>query len=119
MKIFKEEQRFTQTWLLVLLVVSVLLPIILIIKEYTAKNTTMTTNQFVLTLGGIILSVSFIFFFRLVTRIDEHGVHYQFFPFHFKFRTKKWSAINKIYVKKYNDIPEYGGWDLKSEYLRK
>ncbi len=113
MKVFKEEQRFTQTWLIALLGISVIIPIILITKEYLEKNSSMTTNEFLLTLGGIIVSLSLIFFFKLTTRIDEHGVHYQFFPFHLSFRLIKWSEINKAYVRTYNPISEYGGWGLK------
>ena len=113
MKVFKEEQRFTQTWLIALLGISIVIPIILITKEYLEKNSSMTTNEFLLTLGGIIVSLSFIFFFKLTTRIDETGIHYQFFPFHFSLRLIKWPEINKAYVRTYDPISEYGGWGLK------
>ncbi len=113
MKVFKEEQRFTQTWLIALLGISIIIPIILITKEYLEKNSSMTTNEFLLTLGGIIVSLSFIFFFKLTTRIDETGIHYQFFPFHFSLRLIKWSEVNKAYVRTYDPISEYGGWGLK------
>ena len=113
MKVFKEEQRFTQTWLIALLLISVIVPVILITKEYLEENSSMTTNEFVLTLGGIIASLSLIFFFKLTTRIDETGIHYQFFPFHFSLRLIKWSEIEKVYVRTYDPISEYGGWGLK------
>ncbi|MBA6156433.1 hypothetical protein H3Z83_07910 [Tenacibaculum sp. S7007] len=113
MKVFKEEQRFTQTWLIALLGISIVIPIILITKEYLEKNSSMTTNEFLLTLGGIIVSLSFIFFFKLTTKIDETGIHYQFFPFHFSLRLIKWSEIDKAYVRTYDPISEYGGWGLK------
>ncbi|TVZ55276.1 hypothetical protein OD91_0522 [Lutibacter sp. Hel_I_33_5] len=113
MKIFKEEQRFTQTWLIALLIISVIVPILLITKEYMEENSSMTTNEFLLTLGVIIISLSFIFFFKLTTRIDEKGIHYQFFPFHFRLRTIQWSGISKAYVRNYDPIGDYGGWGLK------
>lgn len=113
MKVFKEEQRFTQSWLIALLLISIIVPIILITKEYLEENSSMTTNEFVLTLAGILISLSFIFFFKLTTRIDESGIHYQFFPFHFSLRLIKWSEINKAYVRTYDPITEYGGWGLK------
>ena len=65
MKIFKEEQRFTQTWLIVLLAFSIIVPIAITTKEYLAIDSKITTNQFVLTLIGISISVTFIFFFKL------------------------------------------------------
>lgn len=113
MKIFKEEQRFTQLWLIVLLSVSVIVPITIIVKEYLEENSKMTTNEFVLTLLAILVSVLFIFFFKLTTRIDEKGIHYQFFPFHFSFKTILWSEIKSAKVRTYDPIGEFGGWGLK------
>ncbi|CAM1350019.1 hypothetical protein [Tenacibaculum crassostreae] len=119
MKVFKEEQRFTQTWLIILLSVSIIIPIVLIVKEYLEENSKMSTNEFLLTLGGIILSVSFIFFFKLTTRIDEKGIHYQFFPFHLSKKTVAWLEIKKAYVRTYEPISEYGGWGLKNLFWKK
>lgn len=113
MKVFKEQQRFTQTWLIVLLAISVIVPIVIIINEYLDENTTMSSNEFILTLGGILVSVSFIFFFQLKTRIDEFGIHYQFFPFHLSMKTIHWKEINTATVRTYDPIGEYGGWGLK------
>jgi len=62
---------------------------------------------------GILISVSLIFFFKLTTRIDEKGIHYQFFPFHFKFKLISWNEISKVFVRTYDPIGEYGGWGLK------
>ncbi|MCG1037145.1 hypothetical protein [Polaribacter sargassicola] len=113
MKIFKEEQRFTQTWLIVLLAVSVIVPITLVVKEYLEENSKMTTNNLIITLVGVLGSVSIIFFFKLITRIDEFGIHYQFFPFHFSLKTITWKEIDAVKVRTYDPIGEYGGWGLK------
>ncbi|MFL3661264.1 MAG: hypothetical protein ACI6PN_05885, partial [Polaribacter sp.] len=71
MKIFKEEQRFTQTWLKIILAISLIVPIIVVSKEYLEENSKITTNEFILTLVGITVSVAFIFFIKLKTSIDE------------------------------------------------
>jgi hypothetical protein len=117
MKIFKEEQRFTQTWLIVLLAFSIIVPIAITTKEYLAVDSKITTNQFVLTLLGISISVAFIFFFKLKTRIDEKGIQYQFSPFHLKMKLIKWEEIKKVYVRNYDPISEYGGWGLKGGFF--
>lgn len=111
MKIFKEEQRFTQLWLIVLLVVSAIVPVTLITNEYI--NNEMSLEKYISTLLIVIASTCLIFLFKLKTRIDEHGIHYQFFPFHLKLKTINWNEINTIEVKKYDPISEYGGWGLK------
>jgi hypothetical protein len=113
MKVFKEQQRFTQTWLIVLLAISVIVPIVIIVNEYLDENTTMSSNEFILTLGGILVSVTFIFFFQLKTRIDEFGIHYQFFPFHLSMKTIHWKEINTATVRTYDPIGEFGGWGIK------
>ena len=113
MKVFKEEQRFTQTWLIVLLAVSVIVPIVVITKTYLEENSKITTNEFVLTLLGIAVSIAFIFFFKLRTNIDEKGIQYQFSPFHLKMKLIKWEEIKKAQVRTYDPISEYGGWGLK------
>ncbi|MFT5257803.1 MAG: hypothetical protein ACI8VJ_000099 [Polaribacter sp.] len=117
MKVFKEEQRFKQTWLIILLTVSIFASVAVITQEYLEENSKMTTNEFVLTLIGITISVAFIFFFKLKTRIDEKGIHYQFAPFHFKLKVVAWTSIEKATVRTYDPIGEYGGWGLKGGFL--
>lgn len=117
MKVFKEEQRFTQLWLIVLIAVSLIVPIIIIVQEYLKEETKMTTTQFVLTTSGILVAALFIFAFKLTTRIDEKGIYYKFFPFHLKFKQIPWQEIAKAYVRTYNPIGEYGGWGLKGGFF--
>ncbi len=119
MRIFKEEQRFRQSWLIIVLAISIMIPIILIIKEYNQVNTNMSAMEFTLTLLLMFGVTIPIFFFTLRTRIDEKGIHYRFFPFHRRFRTILWSDIKSVSVRKYNAISEYGGWGLKGGFSRK
>ena len=119
MKVFKEKQRFTQLWLLVLLGTSLIVPVTLTTKEYLKENTTMSTTEYIFILLGIIFSIVFIFIFKLTTRIDEYGIHYQFFPFHLSMKKITWSEINKAYVRNYEPISEYGGWGLKNLFWKK
>jgi len=112
MRIFKEEQRFTQTWLMVLLATSAIVPLVIISKEYF-KDKSMTLQEYTTTLAIVIVSLGFIFFFKLITRIDEAGIHYQFFPFHFSLKKITWSEIEKVNTRKYDAISEFGGWGLK------
>lgn len=113
MKVFKEEQRFTQTWIIVLIIMSSLLPIIIILSDYLKNDSSIAPLNLYITIGVAVLVSSLIFLFKLDTRIDEKGIHYKFFPFHLKFNTIYWDDINKAYVRKYDAITEYGGWGLK------
>lgn len=117
MKIFKEEQRFKQTWLVLLLTVSAIAPIVIVGKEYIDGK--ISINDLMLVLLFIIIATGFIFFLKLTTRIDENGIEYRFFPFHFSNKKIPWHTIEKAHVRKYDAISEYGGWGLKGGLLWK
>ena len=109
MRIFKEEQRFTQTWLIVIIVISLIVPLAIILKEIDK----LSTSEIIISIGTIILASGLIFLFKLTTRIDEKGIHYKFFPFHLKFKTVFWNDIENAYIRTYDAISEYGGWGIR------
>ncbi len=113
MRIFKEEQRFTQTWLFVLLAITAGIPILVMLNEYINHPDTFNTSEGIVTILIILATLGLIFIFKLTTRIDENGIHYKFFPIHWKFKTITWTNINKAYVKNYDAISDYGGWGYK------
>ena len=113
MKIFKEEQRFNQLWLIILMLVSTIVPISIYVKEYTENPENFSSLELIGVIFLILLASGFIFFFKLTTRIDETGIHYKFFPFHWNLKNIKWNEINKAYVRTYDPLGEYGGWGLK------
>lgn len=113
MRIFKEEQRFTQTWLIVLVLVSLMVPIGIILGSYIKNPDQFSALELLMIIGIILLSSAIIFVFKLSTRIDEVGIHYKFSPIHFKFRTVKWLEIESAHIRTYDAIGEYGGWGLK------
>jgi membrane protease YdiL (CAAX protease family) len=117
MKVFKEEQRFTQTWLIILLVICTIIPITTIIQKYLKVNETISIKEFIATIVVIIVSISVLFFFKLTTKIDEKGIHYQFFPFHFSMKLIPWNEISKVGTRTYFPISEFGGWGLKGGFF--
>lgn len=58
-------------------------------------------------------------FSRLETEIDDEGVHYRYFPFQVKLRHIAWEDLERVWVRKYNPILEYGGWGLRTGFFRK
>jgi hypothetical protein len=119
MRVFKEEQRFTQTWLLVLLSISISIPFVLIVNDFYKENSTMSLNEFIFSSSLLVLCIVPIFFFKLKTRIDESGIHFQFFPFHLSARTIAWSELIAAKTRKYDAISEFGGWGLKGGFFWK
>lgn len=117
MKVFKEEQRFRQTWFIIVLTISSILSVAIIVKEYLKVNTKITSSEFVLIILGVLVSVIFILLFKLTTRIDEKGIHYQFFPFHFSMKLISWKEITKAGIRTYYPISEFGGWGLRGGFF--
>ena len=48
----------------------------------------------------------------LTLLIDQFGVSYRYWPFT-KRREISWTRINKMYLRKYDALGEYGGWGVK------
>ena len=117
MKVFKEEQIFRQTWLIIVLVICSIIPITSIIQKCLKENATISTKELVTTTLVIIVSISIIFFFKLTTKIDDKGIHYQFFPLHFSIKSIPWSEISKVGIRTYYPISEFGGWGLRGGFF--
>ncbi|NRB84289.1 MAG: hypothetical protein HRU49_11025 [Winogradskyella sp.] len=113
MRIFKEQQRFNQLWLILLMFVSLLVPIALTIGTYIKNPDQFTALEFTLIIVTTLLAPCLIFIFKLSTRIDQEGIQYKFFPFHLKFKHIQWNEIDKAYIRKYDALTEYGGWGIK------
>ena len=121
MRVFEENQKFTQSWLMIIIGISLLVPLALTIKEWSEKtDKSMEANlDLIITLGIMCLVIAPIIFMKLKTRIDNLGIHYQFFPFHLKPKLITWNEMEKVYVRKYNAVTEYGGWGLKGGFFYK
>lgn len=119
MKIFKEEQRFDQWWIYLLFGVVAIAVLFPIVFNFSARADLEYKIELSIALGVFILVIFFIFSIRLITRIDEHGIHYRFYPLHGKFRSIGWDAMEKCYATRYNPILDYGGWGFRVGFLRK
>jgi len=113
MRIFKEEQRFNQTWIIALILISMLVTLGIILGTYIKDPNSFSTTELLAIIGTLILASGIIFIFKLSTRIDEKGIHYKFFPFHWSYKIITWKDLNKAYIRKYDALSEYGGWGLK------
>ena len=108
--VFQERQRFNQWWLwLIILGVNGFI-------EFAITYLLMVypTNIGLWIAAGTIAFISIAFyFFILETRINEKGIQVRFFPFHTSFITISWDQLEKVEVRKYKPLGEYGGWGLR------
>tara|TARA_R110001606_G_scaffold399054_1_gene580205 strand:+ start:42175 stop:42699 length:525 start_codon:yes stop_codon:yes gene_type:complete len=125
MKVFKEEQRFSQSWMMLILIISIIGPLCfgiygsiqqLILKQPFGNKPMSDAGLIGFTFIMLCFSI-LIFLFKLSTKIDETGIHYQFYPIHFSYKTIAWSEIKMAKVRTYLPITEYGGWGFRSGFF--
>lgn len=124
MKVFTEQQKFTQSFMWFVHILNFGL---LVLMSYALFQQLILGKPFgdkpapdvVLILSFLlVLAITvFLFMIKLTSRIDEKGINYQFFPFHFSMKKIEWNEIQKAYVRKYSPISEYGGWGIKGGFL--
>lgn len=123
---FYEEQRFNQKWLWLIIIISGLFVIGLfgygLIKQVFMRiqfgDNPMSNNALTCTfIFTILLFCIIIWLFsisKLITRIDKFGIEFRFIPYHSKFKIISWSDIERVEVKRYKPLKEYGGWGIRS-----
>ena len=114
---YKEEQRFRQIWIWILLLLLCGVWIWQLVQQIFmgipfGDN---PAPDFVVVLIGLFPLFAIILFrvLTLETIIDETGVYYRFRPFQRKPRIIKKDDIQRFEVKKYNPVMDYGGWGIR------
>ena len=100
--LFVENQKFTQWWLWIILL-------------YFPTSALFIHNDpinYIYVLIGCAIPLVF-YLFELRVKVDQNGLHYQFFPLHFKSYTIILDEMEKIEAVEYKPISEYGGWGIK------
>lgn len=116
-KVFKEQQRFNQWWLFLILIGSMAFLIYQLIIDLSSKDFDLMPHFFSFALISLI---AFLFAkMELKTQIDHEGIHLQFWPFLIKKKLYPWTAIEEVVVKKYNPILDYGGWGYRFNFRGK
>jgi len=108
---FYEKQKFTQTWVWIILLVSFTLPVIIPFLSSEDVKFLNDNSKSVLALGFF-----FLFFFYLLelrVSVNEEGIHYQFFPIHLKSYTIKFNEMEDFQAVRYSPLKDYGGWGIR------
>ena len=116
--LFREEQRFNQwwLWLLILLPTSMTwygaIQQLIFDKPYGTNPTSDTGISILLILFGILLPL-FMYSLRLITEVRQDGLYVRFYPFHLSFRRYPYENISSYKVREYSPLKEYGGWGIR------
>ncbi len=121
---FKEEQKFDQWWLKLLMItvfVASVIPIIYLAVDQVVfgkvhGNNPMSNTGIIIFTIAIVLIIGFstmlVFLLKLKTEIRNDGIHISFKPF-VKHRFIKKEDILSWEVRKYNPVKEFGGWGYR------
>ncbi len=122
MRVFNETQRFTQWWLWLVLVVTMIAALakpIVAWAQSNFKDNSVFDTSFWISCATMFLVLLLFNLFKLTTVIDEKGISYHFFPFHLKPKLLHWNEIENIGTRKYKPLKEYGGWGYNGERMEK
>ena len=109
--LFSEKQRFRQIWIWLFLLV---LDGFFLFKLFNYPAHSQPFNKDFLPPAIVTLLITFLFgVIRLDTQIRQDGVYVRFFPVRVNFRKYPWEDIEKIFVRKYSPLGEYGGWGIR------
>ncbi|WP_321418122.1 DUF6141 family protein [uncultured Methanomethylovorans sp.] len=116
--LFREEQRFNQWWLWLLILVPTCMmwygaiQQLIFHKPFGTNPTSDTGVSILLVLFGILLPI-FMNSLKLITEVRQDGLYVRFYPFHLSFRHYPYESINSYKVREYSPLKEYGGWGIR------
>jgi hypothetical protein len=121
--VFREEQRFLQPWLWVLILVAAGFAWFAFVYELfrslspDEEGGQMWITVLVWVLVGLGLPALF-FFCRLVVEVRSDGLYYRYYPFHRRKHRIAWDEIKTAEARTYSPIKEYGGWGIRGAWKK-
>jgi len=110
MRIFKENQRFRQWWLIIVLITIVLASALPLFSEISLNEVKL--KSLIAPVISLLVLV-LVFILNLETRINSKGISAGFEPLPFLRRKYNWDEIQECFVRTYAPVSEYGGWGIR------
>ena len=106
---FKEKQRFDQWGLWIVIIILSLTPLAL---SFIVEDRMGISISLIAAFPLILL----LLFTRLKTEISANGISVKFFPIYVFDKVIKWEEIDRIYIRHYKPLSEFGGWGVRISY---
>lgn len=116
---FLETQRFKQVWLWIVLIIATAAGSIAVFFgsiEKQLKNDDWYMFSIGLSLALPLILIVLLSIARLETTINDEGIEIKYIPFLFRPKKWSWDMIEKIYVREYSPLIEYGGWGIRTTF---
>lgn len=111
--LFQESQHFSRLWLSILLIVVWGIFLFIIPTQDYSEIRSISDIGAIFTPVMASIVLLFLISIRLDTQIKEDGVYVRFFPISLKYGKYSWRMLDKIFVRKYSPVFEYGGWGIR------
>ncbi len=115
--LFTEKQQFRQWWLWFIILSIDIFFLISIYKQVflgeSMGNNPMSNVGLIITSIVLLLVTVLFFILRLDTKIDAKGIYVRLYPFRISYKYFAWEAINKVEIRQYKPLLEYGGWGIR------
>lgn len=115
---FKEEQRFKQWWIILIVFSASAFPwfglFYQIILGHKFGNN--PAPDWMIILIWLLFGIGFPLFFlstKLITEIKKDEIYIKFFPFHLNYKFFSFDEIESFKDREYKPIREYGGWGIR------
>jgi len=116
---YREEQRFSQKWLWIMIVSIAVLFTVGFVKQIVFKipfgdNPMSDFGLIVILIITSIVMPGLLYWLRLITIVKSDGVHFRFTLLNFSFSKILFTNIRKYEARIYSPISEYGGWGIRN-----
>ncbi|MDR1221740.1 MAG: hypothetical protein LBL07_02520 [Tannerella sp.] len=73
-------------------------------------NNPMSDTALIIVSASMFLLTALLFYMTLNTVINKEGIYVWFHPVQFRKKYFSWEEIERVYIRKYSPVREYGGW---------
>lgn len=112
---FEEKQQLKLWWLYILLALETIVVGTILLLDKNGITFQELKELYFIPILGMLLPYVVVYIITknsLTLKLDHTGITYQYWPFT-KLRSISWTEIDKIYLRKYDALGEYGGWGVK------
>jgi hypothetical protein len=112
---FNETQTLKLWWLYILLGMETIIISSIIFLDKGGMSLQQLKDNYFLPVFAIILPYGIVYFVNknsLTLTINENGMSYYYWPFG-KRRSLSWTCIDKVHLRKFDVLGEYGGWGMR------
>ncbi|RZL46268.1 MAG: hypothetical protein EOP00_15505 [Pedobacter sp.] len=113
---FKEKQHIKLWWLYILLGIETIMVCSIMFLDKGGMSFQDLKDAYFLPIVGILIPFAIVYVVTkntMTLTIDQGGINYSYWPFA-KNKSISWTQIEKLYIRKYDALGEYGGWGMRT-----